>query len=132
MITRMSSINVSSRLSSFVKLTFVTFSLRNNSIIIFKPARDLLNIVVVKSAIASESLVPCTCLPIASSLKNILIKISPIMSSFSWMTPKTLDLVELCYIYYRILTRNLLMLSSMTGIIFLRLSWLKLGPMIAL
>ena len=78
----MSSISCYKRLSYFAKFTFVTCYLRKSYIIIFKPVLDLLNTVVVKSAMTSDNFLPCTSLFKAYSLKNILIKISPIISSF--------------------------------------------------
>lgn len=79
-ITRMSSISFSKLRSSLLKFIFVTFSLKNSYIIIFSPVRDLLNMSVVNSASASDSFLPFTYLPIAYYEKNILTRISPIIS----------------------------------------------------
>lgn len=76
----MSSINFYKFLSALLKFIFVTFSLKNNYIIIFYPVLDLLNISVVKSAKANDNFLPLTYLPIASSEKNILTNISPIIN----------------------------------------------------
>lgn len=47
---------------------------------IFYPVLDLLNISVVNYASANDNFLPCTYLPIASYVKNILTNIYPIIS----------------------------------------------------